>query len=147
MHEQKVTAQAAKRGRNGVARSIAYCNRTGLKQVGNFNQESNRDMISRKLAFVLVFFWLGLAIAFAAMSVSTYVTRLRMHRLMNTLTYEWMARGFQREPPFYFDNKPSVLKLESVFNHMLKLELFAFGLTSASALLEWAMQIQLVKWA
>jgi len=68
-----------------------------------------------------------------------------MHSLMKTLTYQSMLRGIRLEPPLYLDNKPSVLKLESVFDHMLKLELFAFVLTSASALLEWAIQMQLVK--
>ena len=90
---------------------------------------------------VLVFFWLGLAIAFAAMSVSTYETRRRMRGLMRALTYEWL----DEHSPFHVDHKPSVTNLESIFDHMLTLELLAFVLTAISAFVEYASTLQVSK--
>lgn len=90
--------------------------------------------MSNKLPSVLAFFWLGLAIAFGAMSVSTYETRKRMRGLMRKMVYQWMDIG----SPFHVDHRPSATNLESIFDHMLKLELLAFVLTAVSAFIEFA---------
>jgi len=99
--------------------------------------------MSRKLTSVLVFFWLALSCAFAAMSIYTYETRSLLRKTLGSAWFDLASNrakeGFERfgAPPHdYLDQKPEIMKLEPVLNHMLNLERLAFVLTAVSAFVE-----------
>jgi hypothetical protein len=102
--------------------------------MGSLNQENKQIIVSNELTSALAFFWLWLAIAFGLMSIFTYETRKHVRDLMRGMTYEWVDKG----SPFHAEHRPSATRLETIFNHMLKLELLAFLLTAVSAFVEFA---------